>query len=871
MKAKPQIYLSYAREDEKHALELYDKLSNAGFEPWIDKQDLLPGEPWESSIRDAVRHSDFFIALLSTNSASSDSFRREIGTALQTWGGKPEGTTSLIPVRLEPCEVPDNLRRLTWVDLFEEDGWNRLQKAITRGFAPRLPRPEPPEDLVKACLEGNCILYVGSGLSASAGLPTWNPFVNDLLSWAVEQKFIDPSFGESLKKAIESGESNIAADSILGALEDKDRVRKLNNYLQQLFLEPSQNLTEAHHIIREIGFSAILTTNFDRLLERTFEQAANRVYTPQDTEPLLEALSKRAFFILKLYGILDRPETVLVAPAQYEDAIVGNLAFSEFMDSLFVSRTLLFVGSSLNGIQAYLEGIKLRGSSRQHYALVSVGGEAWEAKAELLWRRHRIRVLPYTSTDDHSEVLEFLTQLAEKTKRHDKKAEEEGLPPQASLRRIRLENIGPFDNLDLELDRNWNILLGDNGVGKSTILKAIAVAICGKDGQPYAGRLIKSGHTSGKIVLETSRGNEYLTKISLTSGEAQVRSVPARPLETEGWLALGFPPLRAGTWEQPKGPEIETGKLRPTSQDVLPLVKGEPDPRVDSLKQWIVNLDYWMKDERDRKSGENRYDQLLREFFRIVDHLTEGVKIQFKGIDPQTNRITVVTDDGEVPLEALSQGTASLIGWIGILLQRLYEIYGERDRPRERYALVLMDEIDAHMHPEWQQSLIPNLMELFPNVQFVTTTHSPLIVGSREPREVFLLRRDEENPGRVLVERPEEPLQGWRADQILTSSLFGLQSSRDAETQKTLMRYTELSAKTDRTPDEEQELKVAAQTLKMRLPSSAERKEAREASEMIQRALKEQWKAMPPEKRKSILDEVQVQLQEVITGSRRPT
>ena len=106
----------------------------------------------------------------------------------------------------------------------------------------------------------------------------------------------------------------------------------------------------------------MLTTNFDNLLEQTF--VGKPVYTHLDTESLLTALSARTFFVLKLYGTLDRPESVVVSPRQYEDAIVGNLAFSQFMENMFVSRTLLFLGSSLEGIEAYLRGIKFGARSR---------------------------------------------------------------------------------------------------------------------------------------------------------------------------------------------------------------------------------------------------------------------------------------------------------------------------------------------------------------------------------------------------------------------------------------------------------------------------------------------------------------------------
>ena len=139
------------------------------------------------------------------------------------------------------------------------------------------------------------------------------------------------------------------------------------------------------------------------------------------------------------------------------------------------------------------------------------------------------------------------------------------------------------------------MLLGDNGVGKSTILKAIALAVCGRAAQGYADRLIQVGKSSAEITLETSEGKRYVTKLFKTSDRTEVESLPTRPLESEGWLVVGFPPVRSVTWRPVKGPQLDEGRRRPTADDVLPLVAGEPDPRMDELKQWIISLDYWIE------------------------------------------------------------------------------------------------------------------------------------------------------------------------------------------------------------------------------------------------------------------------------------
>jgi hypothetical protein len=135
VKAAAHVFLSYAREDEEKVEYLYQKLSDAGFKPWMDTKDILPGENWKSSIQRAVRRSDFFLACLSANSVNKRGFlQRENRDALDIWQEKLDSDIYLIPVRLEDCDVPEKLRDFQWVNLFEEDGWTRLVKAMQVGM-----------------------------------------------------------------------------------------------------------------------------------------------------------------------------------------------------------------------------------------------------------------------------------------------------------------------------------------------------------------------------------------------------------------------------------------------------------------------------------------------------------------------------------------------------------------------------------------------------------------------------------------------------------------------------------------------------------------------------------------------------------------
>jgi phage terminase small subunit len=295
--------------------------------------------------------------------------------------------------------------------------------------------------------------------------------------------------------------------------------------------------------------------------------------------------------------------------------------------------------------------------------------------------------------------------------------------------------------------------------------------------------------------------------------------VPLSLLDAELMLVMGFPPFRISSWARPRSPE-PVMRCLPTSEDVLPLISGEPDTRMDQLKQWIVNLDHRSKNETLETGTSKRYGKLLDDFFYVLDELSEGLTIQRGRVNPDTLEVTVITDDGELPIEAVSQGMTSMISWVGILLQRLYEIYSDDDDPKQHYALVLIDEIDAHLHPSWQQTLVSKLSHLFPNVQFVATTHSPLVIAAMPAHQIFRFIRNAQ--GKVVQLDVEADMSMGRADQILTSDLFGLDTTLGTSTQERLERYQELLQKSSHTAEEKAEVEKLERELPLRVPLKGE-------------------------------------------------
>ncbi|MEE8432609.1 MAG: toll/interleukin-1 receptor domain-containing protein, partial [Candidatus Desulfatibia sp.] len=130
-----RIFLSYAREDVKKVESLYNNLRQAGFAPWMDTQDILPGELWEESINNAIRNSEFFIACISRSSLTKRGMlQKELKLAIDIWKQMLDKDIYLIPVRLEPCECPESLAKFQWVNIYEDDGWQRLISALRKGL-----------------------------------------------------------------------------------------------------------------------------------------------------------------------------------------------------------------------------------------------------------------------------------------------------------------------------------------------------------------------------------------------------------------------------------------------------------------------------------------------------------------------------------------------------------------------------------------------------------------------------------------------------------------------------------------------------------------------------------------------------------------
>lgn len=125
------VFLCHSSGDKEKIRWLHGELRKSGFKPWLDEEDLIPGTRWEAEIRKAVKASDIVLVCLSKTSITKEGFvQKEIKIALDIADEKPEDTIYIIPARLEDCALPARLREWHCVDLFRENGFNKLVTAI---------------------------------------------------------------------------------------------------------------------------------------------------------------------------------------------------------------------------------------------------------------------------------------------------------------------------------------------------------------------------------------------------------------------------------------------------------------------------------------------------------------------------------------------------------------------------------------------------------------------------------------------------------------------------------------------------------------------------------------------------------------------
>ncbi|HEX8456912.1 MAG TPA: AAA family ATPase [Pyrinomonadaceae bacterium] len=257
--------------------------------------------------------------------------------------------------------------------------------------------------------------------------------------------------------------------------------------------------------------------------------------------------------------------------------------------------------------------------------------------------------------------------------------------------------------------------------------------------------------------------------------------------------------------------------------------------RVELLnaEEWLLQADYAAhagSNAATRKRAEKRRDEIKDILINLLPDVDD---IKFTQITEKQTKpgVEVKTPYGWVSIKDLSLGYKTLIAWMVDLASRMFERYPDSKNPLAEPAVVLVDEIDLHLHPKWQRTLMSYLSERFPNTQFIATAHSPLVVQAASDANVVLLRREGDH---VVIDNNVKDIHGWRVDQILTSDLFGLESARPPQLDPLLAERMKILSKSrltkkDKARLEEIEAEIGA------LPTG-ETPEDMEAMDVIRRA-----------------------------------
>jgi energy-coupling factor transporter ATP-binding protein EcfA2 len=404
------------------------------------------------------------------------------------------------------------------------------------------------------------------------------------------------------------------------------------------------------------------------------------------------------------------------------------------------------------------------------------------------------------------------------------------------LKSVHFKNIKSFDNVEFQFGRDeryagWHVFVGGNGSGKSTILKGIALAIVG----PGEARVLM-GETSdwlrtvscdGSIEIEiapdatfdkrTSKGqpqkssfkagvewkrdepNQIPSFQALKRKRVEARDKGLWDPNASGWMCAGYGPMRRLTGTSPSA--IRHAVSKGVRSRLLTLFYE--DAALTESEQWFKEISARAALETN---GEKNYEQLKEQ---VRSFLNSGLLPNDLRISQATMDAVILENDGGVrlPMRDLSDGVRSVYAFTLDLIHAFYDVYGSfelfKKSENEEYwvvdkpGVVLIDEVEAHLHPKWQKTLSEWLMTRFPGVQFIVTTHSPLIVQAATPGGVYVLPLQDEGDRkpRRLTDVEADKIRFGKAEKILLGEAFGLQNTRSKWANEQIKHYQRLAAK----------------------------------------------------------------------------
>jgi len=409
------------------------------------------------------------------------------------------------------------------------------------------------------------------------------------------------------------------------------------------------------------------------------------------------------------------------------------------------------------------------------------------------------------------------------------------------VKSVTFEHLKGFERLSFDFTRpdggyaGWTVFVGGNASGKSTLLKGIALALMGPDaGRQLMGSpdgWIYSGERRAEAMLSLAWDSKHdsfkqVGKTPAQTFEAAVRwhieknsVVPVfRAVEkrnandsriktpergpwnpnAKGWFSAGYGPMRRLTGGSADSTRFAAGGG--TQSRFVTLFRE--DAALAESEAWLRD-NYSRSLEKDRKDADD-IRELLNDTRAMLDDdlLPHGMKISRITVD----QVFIIDSRGvELPMRDISDGCRGMYATILDLVHGMFEVYGIRGLFRkegdsvvvDRPGVVLIDEVEAHLHPAWQRDIPEWLKRHFPSVQFLVATHSPLVAQAADPNGVFVLpsQTDLARAPRPLEQDEYKKLRMGRAEKTLLGTAFGLKSVRSRWANQQIERWKVLNAK----------------------------------------------------------------------------
>ena len=365
------------------------------------------------------------------------------------------------------------------------------------------------------------------------------------------------------------------------------------------------------------------------------------------------------------------------------------------------------------------------------------------------------------------------------------------------LKRLALTNIRSIERLEMSFEtagnpiRKWTFILGENGTGKSSILRAIALLVAGSEALPellvrpdswirlgcsecvMEAELVTAEGEERHIALRWGRG-QHIRTIFEQNKESMDRLDAALCHGNRNYCTIGYGVSRRCVDSRSVNMFREVF-ANPRAQCVATLFSS--DAVLNPLYTWAMDMEY-----RRSKAGLETVRQALAD-------LLPGVTLS--RLDRENRVLLFSTQDGELPLDQLSDGYQNMAAWCGDLLYHITTTYGDYKRPLAVRGLLLIDEIDLHLHPVWQRVLKNFLDSKLPHFQILATTHSPLTAQQAGEGELYFLRRASATGPSQLEAYAGAPNK-LLTHQLLLSPAFGLPSMNSKEVEDLRGEYRSL-------------------------------------------------------------------------------